>query len=72
MTDGLTLAADALQEWTCALLAAAGLEADAAATVADTLVVTSLRGVDSHGVARLPIYVQRLRAGALNRARARG
>ena len=60
------VAADALQEWASALLAAAGLEADAAATVAETLVATSLRGVDSHGVARLPIYVERLRAGVLN------
>jgi LDH2 family malate/lactate/ureidoglycolate dehydrogenase len=58
--------ADALREWATGLLAAAGLEADAAATVADTLVATSLRGVDSHGVARLPIYVERLRAGVLN------
>ena len=61
-----TLAADALQDWSAALLAAAGLEEDAAATVAETLVATSLRGVDSHGVARLPIYVERLRAGVLN------
>ncbi len=28
----------------------------------------SVRGVDSHGVARLPVYVERLRAGGLNRA----
>ena len=27
---------------------------------------TSLRGTDSHGVARLPVYVERLRAGVLN------
>jgi ureidoglycolate dehydrogenase (NAD+) len=34
--------------------------------VAETLVWTSLRGTDSHGVARVPIYVERLRNGALN------
>jgi LDH2 family malate/lactate/ureidoglycolate dehydrogenase len=61
-----TLDATALREWTTALLAAAGLEDEAAATVAETLVTTSLRGVDSHGVARVPIYVERLRAGVLN------
>jgi LDH2 family malate/lactate/ureidoglycolate dehydrogenase len=61
-----TLGAEALQDWSAALLSAAGLEEDAAATVAETLVATSLRGVDSHGVARLPIYVERLRAGVLN------
>jgi ureidoglycolate dehydrogenase (NAD+) len=43
-----------------------GLEAAAAATVADSLVWTSLRGTDSHGIARIPIYVERLRGGALN------
>jgi LDH2 family malate/lactate/ureidoglycolate dehydrogenase len=61
-----TLRAEALQDWSAALLSAAGLEEDAAATVAGTLVATSLRGVDSHGVARLAIYVERLRAGVLN------
>lgn len=34
--------------------------------MAETLVWTSLRGTDSHGVARVPVYVERLRAGVLN------
>jgi ureidoglycolate dehydrogenase (NAD+) len=34
--------------------------------VAASLVWTSLRGTDSHGVARVPIYVERLRGGVLN------
>jgi LDH2 family malate/lactate/ureidoglycolate dehydrogenase len=34
--------------------------------VAETLVWTSLRGVDSHGVARVPVYCERLRGGVLN------
>jgi len=34
--------------------------------VAATLVWTSLRGVDSHGVARVPVYAERLRSGAIN------
>jgi LDH2 family malate/lactate/ureidoglycolate dehydrogenase len=34
--------------------------------VAETLVWTSLRGVDSHGVARVPVYAERLRTGVLN------
>jgi ureidoglycolate dehydrogenase (NAD+) len=34
--------------------------------VAESLVWTSLRGTDSHGVARLPVYIERLRAGAIN------
>ena len=34
--------------------------------MAGSLVWTSLRGTDSHGVARVPIYVERLRGGLLN------
>jgi LDH2 family malate/lactate/ureidoglycolate dehydrogenase len=55
-----------LERWTGALLEAAGLEAEPAATVAHTLVWTSLRGTDSHGVARVPVYAERLRTGVLN------
>ena len=58
--------AGALERWTRALLEGAGLEAEPAATVAETLVWTSLRGVDSHGVARVPVYVERLQTGVLN------
>jgi ureidoglycolate dehydrogenase (NAD+) len=56
----------ALRAWALALLESAGLAAEAAATVAASLVEADLRGVDSHGVARLPVYVERLRAGLLN------
>ena len=66
MTDPTHVPADRLATWSAALLHAGGLEAEAARTVADTLVDTSLRGVDSHGVARIPDYVARLRAGVLN------
>jgi LDH2 family malate/lactate/ureidoglycolate dehydrogenase len=66
MEAGVRLPADVLESWVRDLFAAAGLEADAAAVVADTLVDASLRGVDSHGVARVPVYLERLRAGGLN------
>jgi LDH2 family malate/lactate/ureidoglycolate dehydrogenase len=62
-----TVPAGELERWTRRLLESAGLEPAAAATVAETLVDASLRGVDSHGVARIPVYVERLRSGALNR-----
>jgi len=39
--------------------------ADARAII-DNLVAADLRGVESHGVVRLPIYLQRLEAGATN------
>jgi LDH2 family malate/lactate/ureidoglycolate dehydrogenase len=66
MSEGATLPPAVLERWTTELLAAAGLEGEAAATVSRTLVDASLRGVDSHGVARTPIYLERLRAGGIN------
>lgn len=48
------------------LLRDAGLRARDAALVADSLVHASLRGIDSHGVARLPHYLRRLERGSIN------
>lgn len=50
-----------------AILVAAGVPAGDARVVADSLVDADLRGIHSHGVNRLGIYVERLRAGG-NRA----
>ncbi len=47
-------------------LTAAGLAADDAASVGDTMARTDLLGADGHGVFRLPKYVARLRAGGVN------
>jgi LDH2 family malate/lactate/ureidoglycolate dehydrogenase len=60
--------AAALQAWTAELLAAAGLDRAGAQTVAEALVDASLRGTDSHGVARVPTYAERLLSGAMNPA----
>jgi LDH2 family malate/lactate/ureidoglycolate dehydrogenase len=57
---------DALESWSQALLEASGLEPAAAETVAVSLVDANRRGVDSHGVARLPAYSERLREGHMN------
>jgi LDH2 family malate/lactate/ureidoglycolate dehydrogenase len=43
-----------------------GLTRDGAATVADALVWANLRGVDSHGVSRVPRYLEMIEAGELN------
>lgn len=48
------------------LLTAAGLTHTNAARIADMLVATNLRGIDSHGVARLPHYLRRIRHGSIN------
>jgi ureidoglycolate dehydrogenase (NAD+) len=55
-----------LERWAQALLEASGLEAAAAETVAVSLVDANRRAVDSHGVARIPVYSDRLRAGHTN------
>ena len=47
------------------LLVAAGLRAADADTVARSLVEANLRGIDSHGVARLPHYLNRIKHGSI-------
>jgi LDH2 family malate/lactate/ureidoglycolate dehydrogenase len=46
---------------------AAGLSAADAEQVAALMVEADLRGSDTHGVIRLPIYVRRLKAGGINK-----
>lgn len=57
---------DMLRDFCAEVLRAAGLRADDATLVADSLVTANLRGIDSHGVARLPHYLERLRRGSIN------
>ena len=62
-----TIAPDALERWSQALLEASGLNPTDAETVAVSLVHANRRGTASHGVARLPPSAQRLRDGYMNR-----
>jgi LDH2 family malate/lactate/ureidoglycolate dehydrogenase len=55
-----------LEEYGAHLLAAAGLPEEDALLVASSLVDANLRGVDSHGISRIPIYVKRLQLGLVN------
>ena len=55
-----------LQEFTKAVFTKAGVKDDHAETVAHHLVRANLRGVDSHGVARIPYYVSGIRLGEVN------
>ncbi len=50
--------ADDLRALVAAIFAARGVGADGAAAVADALVWASLRGIDSHGVSRVPRYLE--------------
>ena len=56
---------DRLTAFTASCLEKLGLAAADARLVAETLVASNLRGVDSHGVVRLPHYATRLRNGTV-------
>jgi LDH2 family malate/lactate/ureidoglycolate dehydrogenase len=59
--------ATALAAFVQRALAAAGLPGDDAAQVAELMVEADLRGSDTHGVIRLPLYVRRLKASGINK-----
>jgi LDH2 family malate/lactate/ureidoglycolate dehydrogenase len=63
--DGL-FEANSLRAFCEEVFVSCGLVRDDAAIVADSLVQANLRGVDSHGVARVGIYVKRLKTGLVN------
>ena len=60
-----TIQAARLEAFTTACLERLGLASADARLVAETLVAANLRGVDSHGVVRLPHYATRLRNGTV-------
>src|SRR5262245_37897212 len=55
-----------LQEFAGCLFQRASLPSSDAAIVADGLLAANLRGIDSHGVSRIPMYLERLRRGVVN------
>ena len=59
------IAHEKLAAFAAACLEKLGLTVDDARLVAETLVAANLRGVDSHGVVRLPHYATRLRNGSV-------
>jgi LDH2 family malate/lactate/ureidoglycolate dehydrogenase len=66
MLDVTTYPAEVLREFSARLLAAAGVPPDDAALAADVLLAADLRGIDSHGVARLRGYYDVVRTGQVN------
>jgi LDH2 family malate/lactate/ureidoglycolate dehydrogenase len=60
------VAADVADAFVRALLAAHKVPADDAAVIASCLVSADLRGVDTHGICRLPGYLERVRRGLIN------
>lgn len=54
-----------LFDYTCRVLGRLDVPSEDAREVAACLIKAELRGVDSHGLVRLPVYARRVRAGAV-------
>jgi LDH2 family malate/lactate/ureidoglycolate dehydrogenase len=65
LSIGGTVAVDQLIALAADILRAARVPAGAAERAAAVLVDSQLRGIDSHGLAHLPVYVRRIAAGAI-------
>jgi LDH2 family malate/lactate/ureidoglycolate dehydrogenase len=66
-TDGnVIISAEPLTRFCTAVFMKLGVPPEQATAIAVNLVAADLEGVASHGVVRLPIYVERLRAGVVN------
>ena len=64
--DEARVPAAQLAEFVARAFVTAGLPQPDAQAVAGLMVEADLRGSDTHGVIRLPLYVRRLRAGGIN------
>ena len=58
-----TFPAEDLQKFAAQLLSAGGLSEDEANLIAESLVQANLCGYDSHGLMRLPFYLERVKTG---------
>jgi L-2-hydroxycarboxylate dehydrogenase (NAD+) len=58
--------AETLKAFASRVFARCGLELRAADIVAESLIWSDLHGLDTHGVARIPSYVERLQRGLVN------
>jgi len=63
---GAVVVDDTLRRFAAAVFARAGMSAAHAETVADALVWANLRGIDSHGVTRIPRYLEMIDVGDLD------
>lgn len=63
--DPVVVDASHLADFVSALFGSTGMPIGDARLAADQLVLADLRGVESHGVVRVPIYLARLRAAAI-------
>ncbi len=66
MADIRYFKAEDLTRYATGMFLSAGMSMEDAARIAGDLVKANLRGVDSHGVSRIPMYLDRLRQGLVN------
>lgn len=64
--DGSRVPAERLAAFIVRVFAAVGLPKADAERLAQLIVEADLRGSDTHGVIRLPLYIRRIRAGGIN------
>lgn len=62
----MKIAAGRLERWVSQVFVNGGMDREPAQTVARVLVWANLRGMDTHGVVRVPRYVEWMRSGELN------
>ncbi len=67
-TEALFFMAEDGERFIMTALGAVGLSTADAKAVAELMILTDRRGTDTHGIARLPTYAQRLKSGAINPA----
>ncbi|QKX57309.1 uncharacterized protein TRUGW13939_04421 [Talaromyces rugulosus] len=68
-SDGsVQLSVSSIHEFATSILKAAGVSSEHSKVIADALVLADLRGVDTHGINRIPAYLTRVKAGVLNPA----
>lgn len=60
------ISADELMQWSAAAFTASGMNREDAELGAQVLLRTSLRGIDTHGIARIPAYLDKLRSGEVD------
>ena len=65
MTEWLRYSTERLLAFGCGVLESLGVPSGDARTTSECLLLADLRGVDSHGMVRLPVYAGRLQAGVV-------
>jgi LDH2 family malate/lactate/ureidoglycolate dehydrogenase len=66
MTQAVTVSAPALREFATKILFGHGLSATHAQQVAEALIWANSRGMDTHGVSRIPTYLGFIQRGVIN------